>query len=129
MAPVPEGTNRLVWCNDRQRRRVDNDDAIIRWNGGVFFGFCPHRQPHHDGADSGREARPLFHTQSYLKLLKERFLTIVATTSKETTHAISRPTLEMSESEERTRVDQRSELFRYYVYMVMRPVEGKMLIR
>jgi ketosteroid isomerase-like protein len=74
-----------------------------------------------------------FTRESYLKLLKDRFSTIVATTSKETTHGISASetadVFVTGEFEERTKVGQRSELFRYYVYMVMRPVEGKMLIQ
>jgi ketosteroid isomerase-like protein len=74
-----------------------------------------------------------FTRESYLKLLKERFSTIAATTSKDTTHAISASetgdVFVTDEFEERTKVGQRSELFRYYVYMVMRPIEGKMLIQ
>ncbi|PYK72206.1 MAG: hypothetical protein DME44_05185 [Verrucomicrobia bacterium] len=74
-----------------------------------------------------------FTRESYLKLLKERFSTIGATTSTQTTHAVSASdtgdVFVIGESEERTHVGERSELFRYYVYMVMRSVEGKMLIR
>ena len=35
----------------------------------------------------------------------------------------------MGESDERTRIEQRSEWFHYSTYMVMHPVDGKMLIR
>jgi ketosteroid isomerase-like protein len=82
---------------------------------------------------AGAKSVRFFTRDSYLKLLKERYSAVAATTHKDTTHAVSASetgdVFIVGESDVRARVEQRSELYHYSTYMVMHPVDGKMLIR
>jgi ketosteroid isomerase-like protein len=82
---------------------------------------------------AGAKSVRFFTRDSYLKLLKERFSAVAAATQKDTTHTVSASetgdVFIVGESDVRTRIEQRSEWYHYSTYMVMRPVDGKMLIR
>jgi uncharacterized protein (TIGR02246 family) len=82
---------------------------------------------------AGAKRARFFTRESFLDRLKQRFAQTAATDSKDTLDAISvsdnGDVFAIAESEERSRVDQRTEWFRSYNYIVLRPQKGKMLIQ
>lgn len=80
------------------------------------------------GARRGR-----FYTrESYLKLLRERFSQTTASISTQTVHTVSSSeagdVFVIADSEERTRIGERSEWIRYHNYIVMRQASDNIMI-
>jgi ketosteroid isomerase-like protein len=81
----------------------------------------------------GVSARARFFTRdSYLDLLKQRFSETTASNSKRVIHNISTSNrgdvFVTTDTEARTRVGTRNEWIRSHEYLVMRPVDGNLLI-